>query len=87
VLFEVVADLWPDLLSRVGCRADRLKDEFFAEISATHETVSVVRDLELRLRQQDTLVVSDTGTAGVEEAGGDAVASVGGAAVAAASCH
>jgi len=47
--------------------------------------VSVVRDLELRLRQQDTLVVSDTGTAGVEEAGGDAVASVGGAAVAAAS--
>jgi peptidyl-prolyl cis-trans isomerase C len=70
-----------------------------SEIIFAHETVSVVRDLELRLRQQDTLVVSDTGTVGVEEAGGaavasggdavasgsDAVASGGGAAVAAAS--
>ena len=56
-----------------------------SEIIFAHETVSVVRDLELRLRQQDTLVVSDTGTVGVEEAGGAAVASGGGAAVAAAS--
>jgi peptidyl-prolyl cis-trans isomerase C len=62
-----------------------------SEIIFAHETVSVVRDLELRLRQQDTLV-SDTGTVGVEEAGGaavasggNAVASGGGAAVAAAS--
>ena len=51
-----------------------------SEIIFAHETVSVVRDLELRLRQQDTLV-SDTGNVGVEEAGGAAVAS-GGAAVA-----
>eukprot|EP00900_Chrysochromulina_parva_P004162 jgi/Chrpa1/13747/Chrysochromulina_OHIO_Genome00018687-RA len=63
-----------------------------SEIIFAHETVSVVRDLELRLRQQDTLVVSDTGNVGVEEAGGaavasggNAVASGGGAAVAAAS--
>jgi peptidyl-prolyl cis-trans isomerase C len=56
-----------------------------SEIIFAHETVSVVRDLELRLRQQDTRVVSDTGTVGVEEAGGAAVASGGGAAVAAAS--
>ena len=51
-----------------------------SEIIFAHETVSVVRDLELRLRQQDTLV-SNTGNVGVEEAGGAAVAS-GGAAVA-----
>lgn len=56
-----------------------------SEIIFAHETVSVVRDLELRLRQQDTRVVSETGTVGVEEAGGAAVASGGGAAVAAAS--
>ena len=48
MLFEVVADLWPDLLSRVGCRADRLKDEFFAEISATHPAVAELNDAEDR---------------------------------------
>ena len=54
-----------------------------SEIIFARETVSVVRDLELRLRQQDTLV-NDMGNVGVEEAGGAAVAS-GGAAIAAAS--
>ena len=48
MLFEVVADLWPDLLSCVGCRADRLKDEFFAEIFATHPAVAVLNDAEDR---------------------------------------
>ena len=43
MLFEVVADL-----SCVGCRADRLKDEFFAEISATHPAVAELNDAEDR---------------------------------------
>ena len=43
MLFEVVADL-----SCVGCRADRLKDEFFAEISATHPAVAELNDAEKR---------------------------------------
>jgi hypothetical protein len=35
-------------LSRVGCRADRLKDEFFAEIFATHPAVAELNDAEDR---------------------------------------